>query len=360
MKKFIFVLTLLIGGIMGMNAQSVETNTRFFDNWSVGIKSGVTTPLKNVPFFKGMRNISGVELRRELTVVNGIGVEGNWMVNTTPSENVFDTQYVGAYMTTNFSNLFGGYKGSPRVFEVETVLGAGWIHQYVANAKDDNSWYTKAGLNLNFNLGKAKIWTLALKPAVVFDMTDNLGKTNFNRNRAYLEVLAGITYHFKNSNGTHHFVLSDKVATQKELDLLNEEINRLRASQSTPVTVVETVTNNVEVIVDKTELLNAVGFTINSSKVSDTEYANLESLARWLNKNSDIKVLVKGYADRETGSAEYNAQLAERRANAVKDILVNVFNVNADQLTVVSEGSANGQPFTQNNWNRVVIFSVND
>lgn len=35
---------------------------------------------------------------------------------------------------------------------------------------DQNSMSTKLGLNFNFNLGESKAWTLALKPALVYDM----------------------------------------------------------------------------------------------------------------------------------------------------------------------------------------------
>ena len=55
----------------------------------------------------------------------GLGVEGEWTVNTStwngaPSlHNTFDGQYVGMFGTVNFNNLFAGYSGQPRVFEVE-------------------------------------------------------------------------------------------------------------------------------------------------------------------------------------------------------------------------------------------------
>ena len=49
-----------------------------------------------------------------------------------------------------------------------------------------------------------------------------------NKNYAGFEVQAGITYHFKNSNGTHHFTIV-KPYDQAEVDALNAQINDLRA-----------------------------------------------------------------------------------------------------------------------------------
>ena len=62
------------------------------------------------------------------------------------------------------------------------------------------------GLNFNFNLGESKAWTLGIKPAIVYDMQGTYPETKsrFNANNAGFEVTAGLTYHFKTSNGTHH------------------------------------------------------------------------------------------------------------------------------------------------------------
>ena len=36
-------------------------------------------------------------------------------------------------------NLFAGYPGTPRTFEMEAVVGVGWLHGYVNGTGDDNS-----------------------------------------------------------------------------------------------------------------------------------------------------------------------------------------------------------------------------
>ena len=53
-------------------------------------------------------------------------------------------------------------------------------------------------------------------------------KSRFNANNAGFELTAGLTYHFKTSNGTHHFA-KVRVYNQAEIDGLNSSINALRA-----------------------------------------------------------------------------------------------------------------------------------
>ena len=48
--------------------------------------------------------------------------------------------------------------------------------------------------------------------------------------------------------------------------------------------------------------------------------------------------------------------LSKRRAEAVRDQLVNKYGINPDRLTIQAEGS-NVQPYDVNNWNRIVIFT---
>jgi len=79
-----------------------------------------------------------------------------------------------------------------------------------------------------------------------------------------------------------------------------------------------------------------VYFDFDVSNVNDQYSAILDAHAKFLNANSDVKVLVEGHAD-ERGTPEYNIALGERRAKSVVTYLENM-GVAASQLTVVSYG----------------------
>ena len=64
---------------------------------------------------------------------------------------------------------------------------------------------------------------------------------------------------------------------------------------------------------------------------------------------------VVGYADRQTGTKNYNLKLSEKRAKTVYDLLVKKFGVPADRLTYVGLGDQD-QPFKDNMYNRLVMI----
>ena len=112
-----------------------------------------------------------------------------------------------------------------------------------------------------------------------------------------------------------------------------------------------------QVIIEQAPLLSTVRFKIDSSKITDMEQVNVYNVAEWLKANEDQNLIITGYADKNTGTAQYNQALSERRAKAVYDMLVNEYGINPNRLTQKAEGSAS-QLYNVNNWNRIVVFSV--
>lgn len=105
-------------------------------------------------------------------------------------------------------------------------------------------------------------------------------------------------------------------------------------------------------------LMATVRFTINSDKILPTEEVNIYNMAEWLKANPEEKIVVVGYADKDTGTAEYNMGLSDRRATAVIDQLVNTYGIDANRLSKEFRGS-DVQPYSTNDWNRIVIFTQN-
>lgn len=62
-------------------------------------------------------------------------------------------------------------------------------------------------------------------------------------------------------------------------------------------------------------------FPIDQSTLTDVARSTLEGQAQWLLSNTDYSVIIEGHAD-EQGTREYNLGLGARRANAVKEYLV--------------------------------------
>lgn len=376
MKKIVASLVLCMA-VIAANAQKAVEGNKFTDNWSVGFNAGGTTPLTHSAFFKNMRAVLGVGLDKQVTPVLGLGFEAMTSINTTPSRTAFDNTNLSVLGTLNLSNLFGGYAGAPRLFEVETVAGIGWLHYAVNGESDLNSMSSKLGLNFNFNLGEEKAWTLAFKPALVYDMSaDGTDNVCFNANRAAWEFTAGLKYHFSCSNGKHYFTIV-KPYNQSEIDALNDQINNMRreaddnaaalknanqkaadlekalndCKNQAPKVITETVTNN------KKTLESVVTFRQGGTSVESSQTPNVERIATYLKNNKNATVSIKGYASPE-GNVDVNARIAKQRAESVKNMLINRYKIAANRIT--AEGQGVGNMFEEPDWNRVSICTINE
>lgn len=378
MKKFIIVSAFALGAFTA-NAQTGETalqGTKFGDNWSIGINAGAVTPLTHSSFFKDARPAFGFGIAKQLTPVFGLGIQGMGYVNTTQSKTAFDASDVSLLGKINLMNLFGGYQGAPRLFEIEALAGMGWLHYYMNGPGDQNSWSTRFGMNLNFNLGEAKAWTLGVRPAIVYDMEGdfNAAKSRFNVNNAAFELTAGITYHFMTSNGTHHFT-NVKPYDPVEIANLNSAVNDLRSqvnnkdnqliNANQQVNALQSELNEcrnkvvpVETVVKNNRIPESIiTFRQGKSVVDASQLPNVERVASYMNKHVNTTVVIKGYASPE-GNLAFNEKLAKARAEAIKTILVKKYKIDAARIT--AEGQGIGDMFSEPDWNRVSICTIDE
>ena len=408
MKKIILTLALLMG-VFAAQAQSLEQN-KFFDNWSVTLKGGAIMPFQGYAFWPSARGIFGLEIKKQLTPVFGLGAEGEATINTTSwektpnywgpkSPNIIDHTLAGLFGTVNLGNLFAGYAGKPRVFELEGVIGAGWLHAFhrteSANiyGNDYNSWYTKAGANLNFNFGENRAFTFSLKPAVVWDMNGDIMKayrhnlsartadsqghsdlSRMNADHAAVELEAGITYHFKGSNGERYITFCPYKYSQDDIDALNGQINGLR-NQLTGLQGDLDAANarnaqlqrdldaarkapkpQAEVIDHTAKYMNVlVHFKVNKTNITADQQPNVERVAMYLKNNPTATVDIKGYASPE-GPHDNNIRLANGRAEAVKNMLINKYKIEPNRIN--AQGCGTTDMFQELSWNRVSICEL--
>lgn len=384
MKKFIIATASILAVVGTANAELRPlTPSKAFDNMSVTIKGGMASPLNPQRGSMGsnFRGMAGMEFRKQLTPNFGIGAEGEMFFNSStwnkmPSmHNVIDKTYVGIFGAFNMMNVIGGYSGSPRTVEVELVSGLGWLHGFVPKSQghDSNDIGLKSGMNINFNLGADKAWTLSLKPGIIWNVTND-NKNIVDSRTAIMEIAAGVTYHFGNSNDTHSFTFYDcdfseyndqinemrgLLAQCSEANFMLENANAVLAEQlaecqNQPATV---VTNTVVEENNTLESVRYVFFRIGSSKVAADQQPNVEMIADYMKNNPESTVEIKGYASKD-GNLDFNIRLAKARAESVKNMLVKGYGIKADRIH--ADGQGIGEMFKEDSWNRVSICVLND
>ena len=374
MKKTILLSVFALGALT-INAQTVVVEGGgFWDNWSMGVQGGATMKMSGEGFFKSARPAFGLTLGKQWTPILGMDIQGMGYVNTTNSSTMIDASDVSLIGRMNLMNLFAGYNGMPRPFEVETVTGLGWLHHYMNGNGDTDDLSARVGLNFNFNLGEDAAWTLGIKPAVVFNLTGEYPskKMAFNKNHANMEILLGLTYHFADGDGNRHFALVNAVDPMA-LAAMNEEINDLRevivakdvelvGLADELMTVQEQLNEarnkEMEATGQTIKILESVvAFPFNQSDVQTSQMPSLEHVANYLKGNPDANITVNGYASPE-GTEEYNLQLSQRRADAVKNILVDKYGIAVDRINAVGHGV--GDIFSVPAWNRVGICTIDE
>lgn len=366
-------LGLAVATSFSLGAQTVEEPSTF-DNVYIGAGGGVVTPMHNHPFFGAMRGSAGVFIGKQLTPTFGAGIESAFSVNTSSwggprSANAFDNSYVGVYGTMDLFNLFGGYQCATRPFSIEALAGAGWGHDYFPKsvAQDYNYFATKFGLNFNFNVTDNV--TIALKPAVTWNMIGDYEQSyvGYDINDATFSLFATVAYRF----GDGFPCVQPYDAAQ--VNTLNARINELRnqvAAESANAEQWATRAQGLaadleacrarkpEVITKVENNLSSVRFVffrVGSHAITADQRPNVEMIADYMKNHPKSKVVIKGYASPE-GNYEFNVKLAQARADAVKDALVSKYKIAASRIT--AEGEGIGKMFEEESWNRVSICTL--
>ena len=392
MKKvlMIFAAALLTASA---NAQTAVTANKAGDNWYIGINGGLaftgTVEGDNSTAFKGMAPNFGVRLGKNLTTVFGLALEGNAYFKAndkstlSSSKTFINATNVNLLGTFNMSNLFGGYKGEPRPFEVLALGGLGWNHTFGVPVRV-NAITSKFALDFAFNLGEKKAWQIYVEPAIIYGLegyADKMCVNNrfkLNIDNTMLQANLGLIYKFGNSNGTHNFAI-EPLRYIGEINALNARINELRADNelkdgriqenSRTIAGLEAQVEDLQaklkaceerpmpattVVVKKNLLQPIVIFGQGKSTIDAAQYASVEMVAKYMRNHPEAKILIKGYASPE-GDPERNLKLSIARAESVRTALINRYKIASSRLTTEGMG-ATSELSEENDFNRVAMF----
>lgn len=394
MKK-LFILTLAVAALQvpAMNAQ--ETNDvvppvkdiythSWRDNWYIQLGAGAQMPL-----FEKNANDSAFDWD-QVTAVYEVGV-GHWWSpyfgfrfrgqgGAIHWENSYKWQKM-RYANLNLEitwDMFNSICGvnDKRVFSIIPYLGVGgtytWDYSMPGNILDNDSKVMEHQGVLNANFGLEFRFRCSKRIDLYVDarataMADNINNIAWKTGvDPIISLTGGLAINLGKEG--RHVTKYTPYDCSGQIRELNDRINdlrgnlaeteaQLRAAQAQLPCPEVTEAPAAATTVEKPLVAPAVRFRLNSAKVSESDKVTLYDVAQMAKENEDVKLVIKGYADKKTGTEAYNKKLSERRANAVKDILAG-YGVDESRMTVESIGSSE-QPYSDNNnWNRVVIIEV--
>jgi len=377
MKKIVlFVVCSLICSVadaqqssLPAQKHSVATNT-FWSNWFVQAQvagSSFYGDHSNVPsgLLKDFRTNLGASVALGKWFTPGLGLRtklnGFWgrsAYTEDKSLNAMRYWTLQEQALFNLSNMLYGYN-SMRTWNFIPYIGGG-----VARNMSCNTYA------MGLTVGLLNQWRLTSRLALNLDVSWGVYEPDFDGagfvtgkglktkdQIASLEI--GVTYSLgsKGFNRTPD-VDALRTLTQSQIDALNAQ---LADEQAENVRLRQLLSNQVPpeqkpiIINEVVTVPVSVFFNIGQSKIaSRKDLQNVSELAAIANAR-DAKLIVTGYADSQTGSADYNQNLSQRRAETVADELEKM-GVSRNRIIVVAAGGVDA--LSPASYNRRVVVEM--
>ena len=385
MKKCIFALCALLvcalpvfaqhEAAMDENPDSIKVSyvpNRFGDNWELSISGGISVLFNGIGHSDGTTSAPGTPAGGHKTydAIGGVGeiaatkwfnpyIAGRigWTTGYLPyaeadnsSSNIAKWHnYAHIDMLWDWTTQFGGYKpgriydavpyvhvgvvGNPG-YNVMMGGGAGFLNRFHLN----DSWL----LNLDLRATATSARKFGMPSGIAIDVN----------------ALVGVSYRFKEQGWKKKMynpygpevrrLLNENDDLKRQLDdaqQVNESLAQEVQKAQEEKILTEVVTKEVfRGIPDTLEM--TVYYAINSSKLSAYEQAHLNTYIRMINfndPNREHRYCVIGTADQGTGTLEVNQRVSLERANAIKQVLMDI-GIREElidvQTRIVSDGEA--------------------
>ena len=336
------------------------------DNWFLQLGAGIAVPMVENHLVSG-------DAKRHITATYNIGV-GKWF---SPYVGFRFSGYYGplhwdndSYSKAKMANLnfdfmwdmcnsLGGVNAE-RPVSVIPFIGIGGA--YVWDIQSDGTNIPRNDASL-----RTRQWTLPVSAGIQlrfrlcryvdFFLEGRAGFYGDNFNGAAwndpVDVLITATGGFNINFGGVKYQAYNACKDLAYINSLNGQVNALRgdlAATAAALAAAESQLPCPEVKAAEcpestaAPMMSTVRFTIKSSKITDEEMVNVYNTAQYLKDNPNVNVVIKGYADKDTGTSQYNQALSERRAKAVYDVLTKTYGINANRLSIDAKGSSS-QPY---------------
>ena len=350
-----------------------------FDNTFISLGAGVNSVLERNYGLGKFGLATDVTIGKWFSPT--VGLRAGWHgINLTSKSgelNKAPYHYLHGDVLWNLTNAIGGYKET-RFWNFIPYLGGGltmikhhdlkvYDQEFAGGAGLLNSFRLGERVNLNIDLGivlsRAAAYNMngfvgryVAFPSATLGLQFNLGRAGFDRLSSVMPVIVPLPF----TEGQYN-ALKDKVAAlEKENAQLKNKIADLENQLAPFKNLVDGQTylfqnGRFTAVEAKVASPATVYFDLGSAKISDREKAHLEFFANSVVDNA-TKLLLTGSADKQTGTANGNQKLSEKRVDAVKALLEKL-GANGNNIEAVANGDTKNT-FDTPAKNRCVVIEV--
>ena len=300
----------------------ILNKTKFGDNWFFGIEAGTLfnwgTKQSEHDIIKRFRPMGAIQLGKWMSPSIGARIQGFFGNNSdvvgANNAGKYNWNTIGGYLDGmfNLTNMFCGYKES-RGFNLIGLLGVGceYTQGFCDHAaprgvdtKEQEFLGGRVGLMAKFRLGEKCDLDIEATNAFLDDHYD--GQINSNKLDGHINIL--------NLN---------------KFDNLNSEVNRLQGDLNAARNRVVYETHTI----DGSRVNTFIAFDDNSAKIDKLQEVNVFTAAEEMKKlanDGDLYITVN------SEEPSKNNELFLQRAQAIRDVLVNQYNIPAGRIFVES------------------------
>lgn len=389
-KSLIAVVALLLLGLNVKAQDNVYPHYGFWSNWKLGAEAIYNHQYGNGDFFDWRHATDagfGIVLEKELNHVWDVRLHGAMPGLFTNEKNLGDGTWYDRYgkltadVKFSINDAIKGYDPERR-FSIYALAGAGLESLFRIERYGDYAVLWQGGLGISQDFGKHG----TVYAEYVVDNIADVPSVDYIHD-LHGSVAVGLMYRFGPTTKDAERIANEKKFNQEELDALYNKVNQLNGELNDAqqeegrlnqrvgdleqqladanAALAAAANNNDEEldaaingIADDNVAFRALPFSVlfanDSYAIAADQMEKIQAVADVMKQNPELRLSVVGYCD-YTASEEYNQQLSERRANAVKDQLIKL-GVEESRLTDYGKGKTTAFGDLKSGVNRRVSF----
>ena len=349
---------------MAMSAQTIGAGAgngkeEFTPHWYMQVQAGAAHTIGETAFDKLLSPAGALSAGYKFTPLWGLraGVSG-WQAKGAWVNPLQDYKFYylqgNVDVTLDLGNLCGGYKPG-RIVNPYLFAGAGFNGAF---NNDEAVDIQRQGYHLEYlwtdnqfsaagRFGLGADFRVSRRVAINLEANANILSDKFNSKKAHnvdwqCNLVAGLTIRLGGKKK-----VPEPVAEEPVQPVAPAQAEKPAEEKRVVVPPARKEEKKVE------PLQENVFFKINSAVISSSEEAKVNRLVAYLKAHPKARVSVCGYADKATGTAQYNKVLSQKRAKAVAAALA-AKGIDASRVDVDFKGDT-VQPFDGVEKNRVTI-----